>query len=143
MELAPEPIRSREMADDPHSVCGVLKRFRELGEKAGEDKVKLGDAVQAMGHRAYGPFFIVFPLIDISPVGGIPGLPTAMALVMVLLAQLFRSPSAARRLPWSMLSFAATGGPLVWCPVLTENGAAYRTRTCDPRITNAMLYQLS
>ena len=26
---------------------------------------------------------------------------------------------------------------------LKENGAAYRTRTCDPRITNAMLYQLS
>ena len=24
-----------------------------------------------------------------------------------------------------------------------ESGAAYRTRTCDPRITNAMLYQLS
>ncbi len=23
------------------------------------------------------------------------------------------------------------------------DGAAYRTRTCDPRITNAMLYQLS
>lgn len=23
------------------------------------------------------------------------------------------------------------------------SGAAYRTRTCDPRITNAMLYQLS
>ena len=24
-----------------------------------------------------------------------------------------------------------------------RSGAAYRTRTCDPRITNAMLYQLS
>ena len=24
-----------------------------------------------------------------------------------------------------------------------KSGAAYRTRTCDPRITNAMLYQLS
>jgi hypothetical protein len=24
-----------------------------------------------------------------------------------------------------------------------RGGAAYRTRTCDPRITNAMLYQLS
>lgn len=24
-----------------------------------------------------------------------------------------------------------------------KDGAAYRTRTCDPRITNAMLYQLS
>jgi hypothetical protein len=29
------------------------------------------------------------------------------------------------------------------CPSLTGSGAAYRTRTCDPRITNAMLYQLS
>lgn len=29
-------------------------------------------------------------------------------------------------------------------PVALEGGgAAYRTRTCDPRITNAMLYQLS
>jgi hypothetical protein len=29
-------------------------------------------------------------------------------------------------------------------PVFTLwTGAAYRTRTCDPRITNAMLYQLS
>ncbi len=26
---------------------------------------------------------------------------------------------------------------------LVLRGAAYRTRTCDPRITNAMLYQLS
>lgn len=26
---------------------------------------------------------------------------------------------------------------------LSKGGAAYRTRTCDPRITNAMLYQLS
>ena len=26
---------------------------------------------------------------------------------------------------------------------LRLGGAAYRTRTCDPRITNAMLYQLS
>ena len=28
-------------------------------------------------------------------------------------------------------------------PGIGANGAAYRTRTCDPRITNAMLYQLS
>ena len=28
-------------------------------------------------------------------------------------------------------------------PLAEKHGAAYRTRTCDPRITNAMLYQLS
>jgi hypothetical protein len=71
---------------DPHSVGEVLDRLKELGEEAGDDKVRLGDALEALGNRAYGPFFILFPLIDISPIGGIPGLPTAMAVVMVLLA---------------------------------------------------------
>ncbi|KQM57166.1 MULTISPECIES: exopolysaccharide biosynthesis protein [unclassified Sphingomonas] len=71
---------------DPHSVGEVLDRLKELGERAGEDKAKLGDMMKALGQRAYGPFFILFPLIDVSPVGGIPGLPTAMAVVMVLLA---------------------------------------------------------
>jgi hypothetical protein len=75
-----------DQENDPQSVGDVLDRLKQLGEEAGDKKAKLGDAVQAMGHRAYGPFFILFPLIDISPVGGIPGLPTAMAVVMVLLA---------------------------------------------------------
>ena len=71
---------------DPHSVGEVLDQLKELGEQAGDDKAKLGDMLEALGQRAYGPFFIIFPLIDISPVGGIPGLPTVMAVVMVLLA---------------------------------------------------------
>jgi hypothetical protein len=29
------------------------------------------------------------------------------------------------------------------CVFKEKYGAAYRTRTCDPRITNAVLYQLS
>jgi hypothetical protein len=74
------------MADDPHSVGDVLDRLRELGEQAGEGKAKLGDAVEAMGHRAYGPFFIVLPMIEISPAGGIPGLPTVLAAIIALLA---------------------------------------------------------
>ncbi|MFZ3483654.1 exopolysaccharide biosynthesis protein [Sphingomonas sp. 3-13AW] len=77
------------MADgksDPQSVGDVLDRLKELGEEAGDEKVRLGDAVEAMGHRAYGPFFILLPLIEMSPAGGVPGLPTALALVMALLA---------------------------------------------------------
>lgn len=71
---------------DPQSVGDVLDRLQELGEDAGGDKVRLGDMLEAMGHRAYGPFLIVLPMIEISPVGGIPGLPTALAAVLVLLA---------------------------------------------------------
>ncbi len=79
-------MAGNEQGGDPHSVGEVLDRLKELGEQAGDDKAKLGDMLEALGQRAYGPFFIIFPMIDISPVGGIPGLPTAMAVVMVLLA---------------------------------------------------------
>ncbi len=79
-------MAQNDKSDDPHSVGEVLDRLKQLGERAGDGKVKLGQTLEALGQRAYGPFFILFPLIDISPVGGIPGLPTAMAVVMVLLA---------------------------------------------------------
>lgn len=75
-----------DQGQDPQSVGDVLDRLKELGERAGQNKAKLGDALEALGHRAYGPFFIVLPLIEISPIGGIPGLPTTLALILALLA---------------------------------------------------------
>lgn len=72
------------MADDPHSVGDILDRLCELAED--KDAVSLGQTIEAFGSRSYAPFLIVLPLIDISPVGSIPGLPTLLALVIVLTA---------------------------------------------------------
>jgi hypothetical protein len=72
------------MADDPHSVGDILDRLDELADE--KDKVSLGQTIEAFGNRSYAPFLIVIPLIDISPVGSIPGLPTLLALVIVLTA---------------------------------------------------------
>lgn len=71
------------MPDEPHSVGDVLDKLRELAD---EGDVQIGHATEAFGSRSYGPFLVIVPLIDISPVGGIPGLPTAMALVVFLIA---------------------------------------------------------
>jgi hypothetical protein len=79
-------MADHEGSSDPHSIGDVLGTLKSLGEAAGDGKVRLADGLEAMGHRAYGPFFILLPLIEMSPVGGIPGLPTAMALVLGLLA---------------------------------------------------------
>jgi hypothetical protein len=72
------------MADDPHSVGDILDRIEELADKG--DTVSVGDALEAFGNRSYGPFLIVLPLVEMSPIGGIPGLPTALALVIALIA---------------------------------------------------------
>jgi hypothetical protein len=71
------------MADEPHSVNDVLDKLRELAD---EGDVEIGHATEAFGSRAYGPFLVIVPLIDISPVGGIPGLPTAMAVIVFFIA---------------------------------------------------------
>jgi hypothetical protein len=78
------PAVQQRMADEPHSVGDILDRLDDLaGEK---DQVSLGQTIEAFGHRSYAPFLVVIPLIDISPIGSIPGLPTLLALVIVLTA---------------------------------------------------------
>lgn len=72
------------MADEPKSVNDILDRVVELADAG--DEVKVGDVIEALGGRGFGPLLVVIPLIDISPIGGIPGLPTALALVIVVVA---------------------------------------------------------
>ncbi|MEH3105552.1 MAG: exopolysaccharide biosynthesis protein [Sphingomonas phyllosphaerae] len=72
------------MVDEPHSVGDILDAIDDLAGK--QDEIAVGDVVEALGARGFGPFLIVMPLIDISPIGSIPGLPTAMAAVIMLIA---------------------------------------------------------
>lgn len=72
------------MAEEPHSVGDILDAIQKLADD--QDEVAVGDVVEALGSRGFGPFLVVMPLIDISPVGSIPGLPTAMAAVIMLIA---------------------------------------------------------
>jgi hypothetical protein len=72
------------MAKEPKSVGDILDRLNELADCS--DEVSLGDTTEAFGGRSYGPFLIVPALIDISPVGGVPGLPTVLAAIIILFA---------------------------------------------------------
>ena len=71
-------------AEDEHAVCGILD---ELADTARErERVEVGTLVEAFGHRGYGALLLVPALIEVSPVGGIPGVPTALAAIVVLFA---------------------------------------------------------
>ena len=72
------------MADTPKNVCGILDRLTEIGDE--NDRASIGDIVQAFGSRSYGPVLLVPALIGISPVGGIPGVPTFLAITLLLIA---------------------------------------------------------
>ncbi len=72
------------MADTPKTVCDILDRLTEIGDE--NDRASIGDIVQAFGSRSYGPVLLVPALIGISPVGGIPGVPTFLAITLLLIA---------------------------------------------------------
>lgn len=74
----------RAMADEPHSVGDILDRLNDLADE--KDEVSLGQTIEAFGNRSYAPFLVILPLMEISPIGSIPGLPTLLALVIMLTA---------------------------------------------------------
>jgi hypothetical protein len=78
------PAVRTAMAEDPHKVADILDRLEECARS--EERVSIGDVVGTFGSRSYGPFLLVPALTEISPLGGIPGLPTAIAAVIILFA---------------------------------------------------------
>lgn len=71
------------MADDPKSVNDILDR---LADGSRGEEVSIGELTESLGHRSYGPFLIVPALIDISPIGAVPSLPTALAAIIILVS---------------------------------------------------------
>ena len=74
--------------DEAASVEEVLGDLDELA--AHHDQVCIGDVLDDFGERSFGPFILIPALIEESPVGAIPGVPTFLAVVIALTAaQLF------------------------------------------------------
>lgn len=65
-------------------MCAVLERIEDQAE--GEDATSLGDVLDALGERSFGPLIMLLAIVELSPVGGIPGVPTFLALNVLILA---------------------------------------------------------
>ncbi len=72
------------MSTPASSVTDTLDSLTVAARQA--DHVTLEHLTQAFGHRGYGPFLMLPALIEISPIGGIPGVPTLLAFVILLFA---------------------------------------------------------
>lgn len=64
-------------------LTGVLDSVDEQGHAS---TLTLGDVVEGLGSRGYGPLLIAICLIELLPTGAIPGVPTLVGLVIVLIA---------------------------------------------------------
>ncbi|MEE4540304.1 MAG: exopolysaccharide biosynthesis protein [Erythrobacter sp.] len=69
---------------DPHSIGDVVDGLEELAQN--EDEVRIGDVLDKFGDRSFAPIMLVLALIEISPVGAIPGVPSFLAVCVGLFA---------------------------------------------------------
>ena len=72
------------MTTTPHCVGEILDCLGQLAEE--NDKVSVGQIMDAFGTRTFGPAIMVPALLEITPVGAIPGVPTFLAVTIALVA---------------------------------------------------------
>lgn len=72
------------MQHDPETTTDILDCLDETAEA--RDRVTIGNMMDAFGARSYGPFLLVPALIELSPLGAIPGVPTVLAAIILLFA---------------------------------------------------------
>ena len=70
--------------EEPEGVEEVLGQLDDLTTKSG--KVCISDVLDDFGGRSFGPFIMLPALLELSPVGGIPGVPTFLAAMIALVA---------------------------------------------------------
>ena len=71
-------------AHSDHPLEHVIDSIIELGNK--QEQVSVGDIQETVGHRSFGPFLFIPAIFEISPLGGVPGVPTLLAIIVILTA---------------------------------------------------------
>lgn len=69
------------------SLGQFIDRLDEAAE--GSERVTLRAVVEAAGHRSFAPLLLLAGLIALSPLAGIPGVPTTVAVLVALTAGQF------------------------------------------------------
>ncbi|MFN2381287.1 MAG: exopolysaccharide biosynthesis protein, partial [Guyparkeria sp.] len=62
------------MTDVPRSLGDVLQRIAQV--TADRDRVYFATIMDALGTRSFGPVLLLIGVILVSPLSGLPGMPT-------------------------------------------------------------------
>ena len=63
----------------------IIDELERSAEDTEGDVVEVGHLVDALDHRGYGPALAILPLVELTPIGGIPGFPTVLAIALALI----------------------------------------------------------
>ncbi|MCL7743846.1 exopolysaccharide biosynthesis protein [Guyparkeria hydrothermalis] len=83
-ESQTNPTGGGSVEAPPHNLGDLLQRIAEVASD--REDVYLATIMEALGTRSFGPVVLLVGLVMVSPLSGIPGLPTTMAIGLLLIS---------------------------------------------------------
>lgn len=65
---------------------GLTDVLNEIDDDSGGDELKVREVVSALETRGYGPLMLAPAMLTVLPTGGIPGVPTVTAILVLFIA---------------------------------------------------------
>lgn len=75
---------AKNVAKPPRNLIQMLDRLEENARE--RDRVTIDSMMDAVGRRSFGPVILIVGLIAMSPLSGIPTLPSILGVMVVLVA---------------------------------------------------------
>lgn len=79
-----EPDQARAINGVPRNLGDLLQRIAQVASD--RDRVSLSAIMDALGTRSFGPVLLLIGVILVSPLSGMPGMPTTMGLGLALIS---------------------------------------------------------
>ncbi len=127
---------SSDQSQEPHNLEQMLDRFVQAERDEKTDQVSLGGILHEVGRRSFAPLLLVPGIITLLPVvGDIPGVPTLMALLVLLVAVqlLFRAHHF--WIPEFLLNRSVSKGKLDKAVSWSRRSARFLDKLLKPRLT--------
>jgi hypothetical protein len=69
---------------DLHNLHDLLRRLEDAAAEG--EEVMLGHILDAIGRRSFAPILLITSLLGLTPLGGVPGVPTTLGVIIVFVA---------------------------------------------------------
>lgn len=122
----------RETAGEFSSLRQLLEHIATTAER--RERVSLELVVRAIGQRSFAPLLLLAGIILFSPLSGIPGVPTTMAVLVLLVAVQLLLGRRHFWLPQWLLRRSITKGKLLRALKWLQKPARFIDRWLQPRL---------
>lgn len=118
----------------PQDLSDLLDELDQCAKRAG-GKVSVEEVHEAIGARSFGPLLLVTGLLGMTPVSAVPGAPTVLALITILVAGQLLLGRKSFWLPRPILKLAVAPEKVRKTVKVSRKPARFVDRLLRPRLT--------